>query len=95
VNQVTQSAFVAATGNRALERRLHALAEQAAHLAAIRGSISAIGIARQGHRRSANGAVRPLQRPQRKQTGFTNGEPGNSKKGRTTDTAIGRKESEE
>src|SRR5208337_4139037 len=93
MNQVAQSAVIAAVGDRPLERRIRALTKHAPRLST--PHFFAIHIGRDMQGLSANLAVRPLQRSQREQTVFTNWKPGNSKERGTTDTAIGRKESEE
>src|SRR6266853_4096132 len=105
MDQVAQFTVIAAIGDRPLERRIRALAEKAPrlnfnaiHLSAIRLSAirpCTIHVSRYVQSLSANGAVRSLQRPQRDQTGFTNGEPGNFDEWGTTNTAIGGEQSEE
>src|SRR4029077_11239336 len=100
MDQVAQFTVITTVGDRPLERRIGALAEQAPRLnfntirlSAIR--LSAINVSRNVHGFSANRAVRPLQGPQGDQTGFTDGKPGNSDEWGTTNTAIGGKQSEE
>src|SRR5713101_882736 len=93
MDQVAQFTVIAAVGNRALERRIFTLAEQAPRFRTIRLRPMNVGWEIQGF--SANGAVRPLKRSKPTQTSFTNGKPGNSNQRGTTDTAIGGKKREE
>jgi hypothetical protein len=98
MDQVAQFTVIAAVGDRPLKRRIHALAEQAPRLPAIRLfaiRLSALNADWEVQGFSANRAVRPLQRSQRDQTGFTNRKSGNSDQWETTDTAIGGKKREE
>src|ERR1035438_5283066 len=102
MNQVAQPAFVAPIGNGALEGRIDALAEQAANFVKVCfffsfecfAAIEIIG-AREVQGLSADRTIRSLQRAQCLQARLTNRKAGNLKEGRTTDTAIGGKESEE
>ena len=89
MDQVAQSTVIAAVSNRALERRIRALTKQAPRFP---GADVALLCCK---RLSANTAVRPLEWPQRNQTAFANGKPGNFDQRGTTDTAIGGKKSEE
>jgi len=105
MDQVAQFTVIAAVGDRRLERRVGALAEQAPALnfnaihleafglPAIR--CAAIKISRNVQGFTAKRAVRPLQGRQRDQTGFTNGRSGNFDEWGTTNTAIGGEQSEE
>ncbi len=101
MDQVAQSAVIAAIGNRPLERRINAPAERAPRVFNFSFSLirtirlCAIDPGRDTQGLSANHAVLPLQRPQRAQTTLANGKPGNSQKWGTADTAIGRKKREE
>ncbi len=81
MDQIAQSAGIAAIGDRPLEGRIDPLTKQAPNLATLRLSairLFANKVARQVQRRSTNRAVRPLERSQRGQAGFTNGKAGNS-----------------
>ncbi len=93
MDQVPQPGFVAAIGDRALKWRIHPLAEQAPLIPTTR--LRAIHGTRKVQDLTTDWAIRSLQRSDRHQTAFTNGEPRNSKKWGTTDTAIGREKSEE
>jgi hypothetical protein len=93
VNQVAQSAFVAAVGNRSLKRRIHPLTEQAPRLATLRR----IPTKRAGEVQdlATDNAVRPGQRSKGEQARFTNGKAGNADQWGTADTAVGGEKSEE
>jgi hypothetical protein len=105
MDQVTQPTVIASVGDRPLEWRIGALAEQAPrlNLNAIRPSsirlytirLSAVNVGRYVQGFSANRAVRPLQWAKRDQAVFTNWKSGNSKEWETADAAIGWKKSEE
>ncbi|MFY9660697.1 MAG: hypothetical protein WAJ97_08730, partial [Terriglobales bacterium] len=99
VDHVAQSAIVASISDGAFEGRIDALTEQAPRFAEIRlAAILIWFLLKVGGKMqvfSANGAVRPLERTQRGEARFANGEPGNSYKWGTTDTAVGGKKGEE
>ena len=77
MDQVAQSAVIAAVGNRPLKRRIRALAEQAPRLSAqLRFAAPRSNIGREVQGLPANRAVRPLQRLQCEQTALRKREAG-------------------
>jgi hypothetical protein len=93
MNQVAQLAFIAAISDRALERRIDALAEQTACV--IVTAPSRVKTDGDMQPLAANGAVGPLQWPGSCQARRTNRKTGYLQERRTTDTAISGKQREE
>jgi hypothetical protein len=101
MDQIAQFSVVTTIGDCPLKRRIGALTEEATRFArrlfAFRVSALHTGREVQGDVQgfSAHAAIRPLEWAKREYTGLTNGKPGNSNQGGTTDTAISGEESEE
>ena len=79
MDQVAQSAVIAAIGDCSLEGRTHALTKQAPCLSLTAIRLKGIHAGCTMQRFPTNGAERPLERSKGEHTGFTNGGSGNSK----------------
>ena len=97
MDQIAQATVITSIGNRALKRRINALAKQTPDVIGTRIGIrvNPIEVRRQVHRRATHSAIRTSQRLQTRYAVDTNWKTGNSDQRGVADTAIGREKSEE